>query len=65
MIDMDVITMERFMPCFELSNELVILSKELLEIVKECKPIGFNEARKEMAKNQEANIEAFQRSGLV
>ena len=65
MIDMDVITMERFMPCFELSNELVILSKELLEIVKECKPAGFNKMRKEIQKQQEDNIEAFQRSGLV
>lgn len=65
LIEMDVITMERFMPCYELSNELIVLSKELMEILKELKPSGFNKARKEMAKQQEDNIEAFKRSGLV
>ena len=65
LIDMDVITMERFMPCFELGNELVVLTKELMEILKELKPAGFNKARKEMAKNQESMIDQFNRSGLV
>lgn len=65
LIDEDVITMERFLPCYELSNELIVLSKELMEILKELKPSGFNKQRKELAKQQEENVEAFKRSGLV
>ena len=65
LIDMDVITMERFMPSYELSAELIVLAKELMEILKELKPAGFNKARKELQKNQEDNIEAFNRAGLV
>lgn len=65
LIDMDVITMERFMPCYELSNELIVLTKELMEILKELRPAGFNKARKEMAKNQENMIDQFNKSGLV
>ncbi len=65
LIGQDVITIERFTPCYELSNELIILSKELLEILKEFKPAGFAKARKEIAKNQEQMIEQFTASGLV
>lgn len=65
LISEDVITIERFTPCYELSNELIILSKELLEILKEFKPAGFAKARKEMSKNQEKMIEQFTSSGLV
>lgn len=65
LIDEDVITMERFLPCYELSNELIVLSKELMEILKELKPTNFNKQRKELAKQQEENVEAFKRSGLV
>lgn len=61
----DVITIERYTPAYELANELIILSKELLEIMKEFKPSNFNKYRKEMQKQQEENIQAFERSGLV
>jgi len=65
LISEDVITIERYTPCYELSAELIILTKELLEILKEFRPQGFAKARKEMAKNQEKMIEQFNSSGLV
>jgi hypothetical protein len=65
LIDMDIISIERFGSCFELSHELIILTKELHEILKSFKPAGFGKARKEMQKTQDENIEAFKRSGMV
>ena len=42
LVDEDEITIERFTPCHELSNELIVLSKELMMIIVEFKPKGFN-----------------------
>ena len=33
LVDEDEITIERFTPCYELSNELIVLSKELMMIM--------------------------------
>ena len=46
LVDMDEITVERYTPCYELSNELIVLSKELMMIISEFKPKGFNKRRK-------------------
>lgn len=48
LVDEDEITIERFTPCYELSNELIVLSKELLMIIGEFKPKGFNKKKKEI-----------------
>ena len=42
LVDMDEISVERYTPCHELSNELIVLSRELLMIIQEFKPKGFN-----------------------
>ena len=42
LVDMDEITVERYTPCHELSNELIVLSRELLMIIQEFRPKGFN-----------------------
>ena len=41
LIDHDVITHEEYRPCWELSNDMVDLAKELKCIVKSFKPKGF------------------------
>ena len=46
LVDMDEITVERYTPCYELSNELIVLSKELMMIIGEFKPKGFNKKKK-------------------
>ena len=46
LVDEDEITIERYTPCHELSNELIVLSKELLMIINEFKPKGFNKKKK-------------------
>ena len=54
LVDMDEITVERYTPCYELSNELIVLSKELLMIINEFKPKGFNKKKKEILQQVEA-----------
>ena len=61
----DEITIERFSPCYELSNELIILSKELMEILKEIPPANFAKYRKDHIKTQEKMIDQFKGNGLV
>ena len=46
LVDEDEITIERFTPCHELSNELIVLSKELMMIMNEFKPKNFNKKKK-------------------
>jgi len=46
LVDEDEITIERYTPCHELSNELIVLSKELMMIISEFKPKGFNKKKK-------------------
>ena len=46
LVDEDEITIERYTPCHELSNELIVLSKELLMIINEFKPKNFNKKKK-------------------
>ncbi len=46
LVDEDEITIERYTPCYEFSNELIVLSKELLMIIGEFKPKGFNKKKK-------------------
>ena len=41
LVDMDEITVERYTPCYELSNELIVLSRELMMIIGEFKPKKF------------------------
>ena len=54
LVDEDEITIERFTPCYELSNELIVLSKELMMIISEFKPKNFNKKRKEILQQVEA-----------
>ena len=54
LVDEDEITIERFTPCHELSNELIVLSKELMMIINEFKPKNFNKKRKEILQQVEA-----------
>ena len=54
LVDEDEITVERYAPCYELSNELIVLSKELLMIINEFKPKGFNKKKKEILQQVEA-----------
>ena len=54
LVDMDEITVERYTPCYELSNELIVLSKELMMIIGEFKPKNFNKKKKEMLQQVEA-----------
>ncbi len=54
LVDEDEITIERFTPCYELSNELIVLSKELMMIISEFKPKNFNKKRKELLQQVEA-----------
>ena len=54
LVDEDEITIERFTPCYELSNELIVLSKELMMIINEFKPKNFNKKRKEILQQVEA-----------
>ena len=54
LVDEDEITIERFTPCYELSNELIVLSKELMMIIGEFKPKNFNKKRKEILQQVEA-----------
>ena len=54
LVDEDEITIERFTPCHKLSNELILLSKELMMIIGEFKPKGFNKKRKEILQQVEA-----------
>ena len=65
LIDNDVISLERFSSCYELSTELIILSKELLEILKEFKPAGFGKYFKENSVKQSEKIEQFKANGFV
>ena len=46
LVDEDEITIEKYTPCHELSNELIVLSKELMMIINEFKPKGFNKKKK-------------------
>ena len=54
LVDEDEITIERFTPCYELSNELIVLSKELMMIIGEFKPKNFNKTRKEILQQVES-----------
>ena len=54
LVDMDEITVERYTPCHELSNELIVLSRELLMIIQEFKPKGFNNKKKAIMEQVEA-----------
>ena len=54
LVDEDEITIEKYTPCHELSNELIVLSKELLMIINEFKPKNFNKKRKEILQQVEA-----------
>ena len=54
LVDMDEITVERYTPCHELSNELIVLSRELLMIIQEFKPKGFNKKKKAIMEQVEA-----------
>ena len=54
LVDEDEITIERFTPCYELSNELIVLSKELMMIINEFNPKNFNKKRKEILQQVEA-----------
>ena len=54
LVDEDEITIERFTPCYELSNELIVLSKELMMIIGEFKPKNFNKKRKEILQQVES-----------
>ena len=54
LVDEDEITIERFTPCYELSNELIVLSKELMMIIGEIKPKGFNKKKKAIMEQVEA-----------
>ena len=54
LVDEDEITIERFTPCYELSNELIVLSKELMMIINDFKPKNFNKKRKEILQQVEA-----------
>ena len=54
LVDMDEISVERYTPCHELSNELIVLSRELLMIIQECKPKGFNIKKKAIMEQVEA-----------
>ena len=54
LVDEDEITIERFTPCYELSNELIVLSKELMMIISEFKPKGFNKKKKAILEQVEA-----------
>ena len=54
LVDEDEITIERFTPCYELSNELIVLSKELMMIIGEFKPKGFNKKKKAIMEQVEA-----------
>ena len=53
LVDEDEITIERYTPCHELSNELIVLSKELLMIINEFKPKNFNKKKKAMMEQVE------------
>jgi hypothetical protein len=53
LVDEDEITIERFTPCYELSNELIVLSKELMMIISEFNPKGFNKKKKEILQQVE------------
>ena len=50
---MDEITVERYTSCYELSNELIVLSNELLMIISEFKPKRFNKKKKEILQQVE------------
>ena len=54
LVDEDEITIERFTPCYELSNELIVLSKELMMIISEFKPKNFNKKKKAIMEQVEA-----------
>ena len=54
LVDEDEITIERFTPCYDLSNELIVLSKELMMIIGEFKPKNFNKKRKEILQQVES-----------
>ena len=54
LVDEDEITIERFTPCYELSNELIVLSKELMMIINEFKPKGFNKKKKAIMEEVES-----------
>jgi hypothetical protein len=54
LVDEDEITIERFTPCYELSNELIVLSKELMMIISEFKPKGFNKKKKAIMEQVDA-----------
>ena len=54
LVDMDEITVERYTPCYELSNELIVLSKELMMIIGEFKPKGFNKKKKAIMEEVES-----------
>ena len=54
LVDEDEITIERFTPCHELSNELIVLSKELMMIINEFKPKGFNKKKKAIMEHVES-----------
>ena len=54
LVDEDEITIDRFTPCYELSNELIVLSKELMMIISEFKPKGFNKKKKAIMEQVEA-----------
>ena len=54
LVDEDEITIERFTPCHELSNELIVLSKELMMIINEFKPKNFNKKKKAIMEHVES-----------
>ena len=54
LVDEDEITIERYTPCYELSNELIVLSKELLRKFGEYKAKGFNKMKKAIMEQVEA-----------
>ena len=54
LVDMDEITVERYTPCHELSNEWIVLSRELLMIIQEFRHKGFNKKKKAIMEQVEA-----------
>ncbi len=54
LVDEDEITIERYTPCYELSNELIVLSKALLMIIGEFKPKICNKKEKAIMEQVEA-----------
>jgi len=54
LVDEDEITIEKYTPCHELSNELIVLSKELMMIISDFKPKGFNKKKKAIMEQVDA-----------